>query len=180
MSTATITTAEQLWQNHPQGRCELVRGELRTYEYHGMLHGWVAVNVSVPLFQFIREHRLGIATAAGTGFIIHRDPDSVRAPDGAFVRRERIVGEPAPGFFDGPPDLAIEVLSPDDTASAVDEKAEDWLTSGCQEVWIVDPQRRTASQCTWADDAVVRRSVEQLKSPLLPGFNLTVAELFQR
>lgn len=180
MSTTTITTAEQLWQHHPAGRCELVRGELRMMSPAGGQHGWVIVNIAIPLGHFVKAHDLGCVFGGDTGFIIQRDPDSVRAPDIAFIRSERLPDLLPVAFFDGPPDLAIEVLSPSDSASDVNEKTADWLAAGCQAVWLVDPRRQTALECTWSDGAVVRRSVTRLNSPLLPGFELVVDELFQR
>jgi Uma2 family endonuclease len=142
--------------------------------------GWVIINISAPLAIFVKTNHLGCVFGAETGFIIRRDPDSVRAPDVAFVRSDRVAGPLPIGFFEGPPDLAVEVLSPSDSASAVDEKAEDWVTAGCHEVWLVDPRRKVASQCTWSDSAVVRRPVTRLTSSLLPGFELAVDELFTR
>jgi Uma2 family endonuclease len=181
MSTDTITTAEQLWKNPPQGRCELVRGELRMMSPAGSEHGWVVMNIAAPLTMFVKERQLGYVFGAETGFVIHRGPDSVRAPDIAFVRRDRVERGVLPReHFPGPPDLAIEVLSPSDTSAAIHEKAKEWLAAGCQEVWLVDPQRHVALECTLSDDGVVvRRSVERLQSRFLSGFALPVAELFK-
>ena len=180
MSIATsITTAEQLLDANLQEPCELVRGELRMMSPGNSKHGWVIMNVAIPMGALVKKNNLGYVFAAETGFIIARDPDTVRAPDCAFVCRDR-VDRPIPqGFFPGPPDLAVEVLSPSDTASAVQEKAQDWLEAGCQELWLVDPERKTASRCTLSGNAVLIQPVEQLTTDLLPGFELPVAELFQ-
>ena len=67
-----------------------------------------------------------------------------------------------------------------DTASAVHEKAEDWLGAKCQEVWLIDPQRKTASKCTWSVNAIIREPVDYLSTDLLPGFELSVHSLFER
>ena len=146
----------------------------------GSEHGWVIMNIAAPLATFVRNHELGCVFGAETGFIIQRHPDSVRAPDIAFVRRDRVPDPLPPGFFDGPPDLAVEVASPHDAASAIQEKTNDWLTSGCHEVWLIDPQQKVASQCTWSGDTVLRRVVTRLTSDLLPGFELPVDEIFRR
>ena len=138
----------------------------------GSEHGWVVMNVAAPMATFVKQRQLGYVFGAESGFIIQRNPDSVRAPDVAFVLRDRVAGELPKEFFDGPPDLAVEVLSPSDTASAVHEKAEDWLGAKCQEVWLIDPQRKTASKCTWSVNAIVREPVEHLSTELLPGFEL--------
>jgi Uma2 family endonuclease len=114
-----------------------------------------------------------------SGNWIERNPDTVRAPDVAFVSSDRIEDRPPAKFFPGPPDLAVEVLSPSDTASEVQEKAEAWLNSGCREVWLVDPRRKMATKLTPVEDSIVQQSVETLSIDLLPGFSLAVAELFK-
>lgn len=143
-------------------------------------HGWVIMNLAAPLATFVRQHQLGIVFGAETGFVIRRNPDTVRAPDIGVVFSHRVPDPLPAGFLEGPPDLAVEVLSPGDTIAEVLEKAEDWLTSGCREVWLIDPRRRVASQCTWDNSALVRRPVDRLASPLLPGFEMPVVELFRR
>ncbi|MDA1165858.1 MAG: Uma2 family endonuclease [Planctomycetota bacterium] len=118
-------------------------------------------------------------SGAETGFIIERDPDTVRAPDVAFVSADRVTDGLPTQFFPGAPDLAVEVLSPGDTASEVQEKAEAWLNSGCREVWLIDPRRQSATRLTPAENSIVQRSVETLTTDLLPGFSLCVADLFK-
>ena len=145
----------------------------------GGQHGWVIINISAPLATYVREHDLGYVFGAETGFFIERGPDTVRAPDVAFVRKDRISGSVPIKFFPGAPDLAVEVLSPSDHASQVQAKASNWLNCGCAEVWLVDPRSETASRCLLKDGEIVVNSVEALESDLLPGFELQVAELFQ-
>ena len=117
MSTATqLLTADDLW-NLPDhgGRAELVQGELRAMSPAGFGHGSISMNLSGPLHQFVHARRLGIVVAAETGFMIARDSDTVRAPDAAFVRQERIPESETPTkFWVGPPDLAVETMSPSD------------------------------------------------------------------
>ena len=120
MSIATnLISADELLRNPPKQRCELVRGELVFMSPAGSSHGWVMINITVPLAVFVKTHKLGYAFGAETGFLIERDPDTVRAPDVSFVRNSRVAGTPTTGFFPGPPDLAVEVLSPSDSASEV-------------------------------------------------------------
>ena len=185
MSTVTpaevqkLVTAESLLENHPKQRCELIQGEIRLLSPAGSEHGWVVMNIAGPMMVFAKDQKLGYIFGAETGFIIERDPDTVRAPDVAFVLADRIPDRPPAQFFPGPPDLAVEVLSPSDTASEVQEKAEAWLNSGCQEVWLIDPRRKTATKLTPADDSIIQQTVETLTTDLLPGFSLAVAELFK-
>lgn len=185
MSTVTppevqkLVTAESLFENHPKQRCELIKGEVHLMSPAGSEHGWVVMNVAGPMMVFAKDHKLGYTFGAETGFVIGRDPDTVRAPDVAFVTADRIADRPTAKFFPGPPDLAVEVLSPGDTASEVQEKAEAWLNSGCHEVWLIDPRRKSATRLTPAEGSIIQQSVETLTSDLLPGFSLAVAELFK-
>lgn len=174
-----ITTAEQLERAGDIGRCELLRGELTMMSPAGSHHGDVANNLAFYLTRHAKANRLGKVKAAETGFIIERDPDTVRAPDVGFVRADRLHLDQREGFFPGPPDLAVEVLSPSDSAGEVLEKVQQWLDSGCASVWVADPKRCTIS--VYRHDRPVRvwREGETLESePLLPGFALPVSEVF--
>lgn len=179
MSTTAEHTADELFANPPDGPWELVRGELRLMSPAGSKHGWVVMNIAGPLRAFVRTEGLGYVFGAETGFVIETNPDTVRAPDVAFVQKNRVDGELPDQFFPGAPDIAVEVLSPNDTASAVEEKSEAWLNAGCHAVWLVDPQRKTASICTLADTGMVSRSVKELSSDMLPGFELMVGSIFE-
>ena len=117
-------------------RYELVRGELRRMNPAGNVHGRVAMNFGILLGSYVKAHDLGTVYAAETGFKLATDPDTVRAPDVAFVGRARVeaVGE-LEGFWPGTPDLAVEVVSPRDGAHAeVEEKVFDWLDAGTKTV----------------------------------------------
>lgn len=174
-----LVTAEELFKRSSQRPCELVKGKIRVLEYSDCERGCVTANLAASVACYVTERRLGYVFGAGTGFLIERDPDTVRAPDVAFVSAERISDRPPAQFFPGAPDLAVEVLSPGDTASEVQEKAEAWLASGCKEVWLVDPRRKTATKLIPAEDSIVQQSVETLTTDLLPGFSLAVAQLFE-
>src|SRR5438552_14613484 len=94
-------------------------------------HGAIAMNLGISLGLFVRQHKLGVTFAAETGFILSRNPDTVRAADGSFVSITRIPPGGVPmKFFPGAPDLAIEVISPSDTVFDVEEKVNDWLNAG--------------------------------------------------
>jgi Uma2 family endonuclease len=175
-----ITTAKQLLAAGDIGRCELVRGELIMMSPAGSEHGWIVTNFTVPLGMFVKQHSLGRVFGAETGFCIGHDPDTVRAPDVAFVTTGRIGGKLARGFFPGPPDLAVEVLSPDDRAGEVLAKVQDWLDAGCLAVWVADPRTRTVTVYRSRSQIVVLGESETLSGgDLLPGFSLPVSELFQ-
>ena len=116
---------------------------------------------------------------AETGFHIARDPDTVRAPDAAFVRAERIGAALGHGFFLGCLDLAIEVVSPGDRTSEVSAKVQDWLDAGSRQVWVIDPPTRSVTVYESGRQASVLQESETIHAEeLLPGFSLPVAELF--
>lgn len=146
----------------------------------GAAHGWVVARITLHLGVFVEEHHLGYVLGAETGFVLERNPDTVRAADVAFVRRDRISGRLGLRFLEFAPDLAIEVLSPGDTSSEVSAKAEQWLRCGSSQVWLIDPARETACICYLENDEVVSRSVQSLTaSTLLPCFDLPVKSLFE-
>lgn len=177
--TIAITTAEQLLHSPDLGRCELVRGELIMMSPAGFEHGRVVVAATLVLGGYLKGHPIATLAGAETGFRIATDPDTVRAPDVALVLKERVPADRVRGFFPGAPDLAVEVLSPDDRAGEVLEKVRDWFAGGCRCVWVVDPRTHTvsvycsASQCRVLSDADVLED-----EPLLPGFRVPVAEFF--
>jgi len=177
-TTSQITTAAQLLETPGLGRCELVRGELVMMSPAGSQHGYVVANITGPLVTFVKQHRLGRVFGAETGFHIARDPDTVRAPDVAFVGTDRCSRGLPKGFFQGAPDLAVEVLSPDDRASEVLAKVQDWLEAGCLAVWVVDPQTRKVSVYGGGQVATLKEAETLTGGDLLPGFALPVAEIF--
>lgn len=186
MST-TITklvTAEELLAMPDDGfRYELVKGELiRMSPPPGHEHGLVAMRISVPLYEHIKTNNLGVVYAAETGFLIEEDPDTVLAPDVAFVRRERIekAGD-VPGYWRGAPDLAVEVLSPSDTVRKVEEKVQHWLDASARMVWVVSPKLHTITVYRSLSDIVLLTEKDTLDGgDIVPGFRIAVAEVFDR
>ena len=174
-----IVSAEQLLETPGPGRCELVRGELIMMTPAGEEHGGIVANLTGHLWSFVRAQKLGKLYGAETGFQIGREPDTVRAPDVAFVRAERVPAEPVRGFLQAPPDLAVEVLSPGDRASEVLDKVHQWLDAGCLAVWVVDPEKRTVSVYQRPDRAITLTAGDELDgADVLPGFRLPVSEIF--
>jgi Uma2 family endonuclease len=181
MATAVphVTTAEQLLEATGLGRCELVRGELIMMTPVSGEHARIVLKLGARLLAFVEEKRLGTVYAGDPGFHIGRDPDTVRAPDVAFVRAERLPKGPVRGFFQTPPDLAVEVLSPGDRAGEVLDKVHQWLEAGCRVVWVVDPEHQTVTVYEGPDRIATRTADDELTcDELLPGFGLAVKEIF--
>ena len=180
MSTRTLMTAEELLALPDDSmRHELIEGEITTMTPAGHEHGDIVFRLSGLLWQFLRDHPIGRAFGAETGFWIGSDPDTVRAPDVAFVAKDRVPEVTARrGFGRGAPDLAAEVISPDDTYAEVDRKVEQWLGAGTLMVWVVNP--RTRKVVVHTPGAIVTRAGSDLLDggDVLPGFSCTVVELF--
>jgi Uma2 family endonuclease len=136
------------------------------------------MNLSILLGQHIKSRNLGQMYAAETGFKLESDPDTVMAPDIAFIRRDR-VGALTQKYRPGAPDLVVEVLSPDDRKSKVEEKTLRWLESGALLVWLVDPKQKTID-VRFADGRHGLLTVEDELSgdDVIPGFHCCVAEIF--
>ena len=170
-STVTMTAEELLHLNLPDKRTELVRGRLVVREPAGYRHGDVAMRIAMAIGMFIQQHPLGRLFAAETGFTLARNPDTVRAPDVAFIRNHRLLDPQPRGFAEMAPDLAVEVLSPDDQPGEVLSKVADWLTAGCQLVWVVDPVGMTARVYRADGSETLLASHESLEGDaVLPGF----------
>ena len=175
-----VTTAEQLLHATGLGRCELIRGELIMMSPAGSRHGAIAAAMAAILRNFVMPQHLGVVMGAETGFKIASNPDTVRAPDAAFVRAERIAGDLPQGFFPGAPDLAVEVLSPDDRASEVLAKVADWLAAGCRMVWVVDQKSRAVAVYHGSGRSVTLKAADTLTGDdLLPEFQVSVGSIFE-
>ena len=181
MNTATTITAEQLLRLPDNGtRRELVLGELREMAPAGKEHGSFAMKAGWRLGQYVETHRLGEAYAAETGFILARDPDTVRAPDVAFVRREvaESIG-PIRGFLPCAPDLAIGVISLGDSYTEVKEKVMEWLEAGCRMVVTVDPRRRIVTVYRSRHDIEILTEEDTLSGgDVVEGWELPLSVLF--
>ena len=180
-TTHHLMTAEELLRLPDDGyRYELVRGELRKMAPAGYLHGRVAINVTTPLDRHVRVHDLGVVCAAETGFKLASNPDTVRAPDVAFIRRERVqeVGD-AEGYWPGAPDLAVEVISPSDTFADVQEKVFDWLQAGTRMVILVMPRKRAVTVYRSLADMMMLTEHDMLDGgDVVSGWKIPVRELF--
>jgi Uma2 family endonuclease len=172
-----LMTAEEFLALPDDGmRRELVNGAMRTMSPSRPRHGRVAGTIHGNLFQFVRGGRLGVIFSAETAFRL--GPRVVRAPDVAFVRAERLGEDDDPAAFDGAPDLAVEVVSPGDSAAEIQQKVEQWLRADARAVWVVFPSgpRRQlhlpdgTARTLGPDDAVDGGEA-------LPGFDMRLRDL---
>lgn len=183
MSTTTHITADDLLAL-PMGkgqRYELVAGELRVMSPAGWRHGGIVGVLQTALGAFIHKNNLGRVFGAETGFLLRRDPDTVRAPDFAFIATQNLpASDPQEAYWPGAPDLAVEVLSPGDTSGEVAEKVEEWLSAGCAAVWVVDSKLKSVTIYQSLTNVRVVTSGETLAGdPVVPGFSCPVDELFR-
>lgn len=144
MSAVAMTADELLHLNLPNKRTELVRGQLIVREPPGFRHGDVTMRLAIAIANHVAARNLGLVLSAETGFKLASDPDTVRAPDVAFVSRERLPDPLPVGYAALGPDLVVEVVSPNERPGEVLAKVADWLDAGCRLVWVVDPGRRNA------------------------------------
>jgi len=173
VSPSALVTAEEVQRISLPGKVtELVRGRLIVREPPGTHHGAIAANLAYHLSDFVRRHGSGAIFAQDTGFKIASDPDSVRAPDVAFVARERTGLIRSRGYAELAPDLLAEILSPDDQPAEVLAKVADWLAAGTKIVWVIDPDRRETRVYRRDGTLTVLGSEASLEGEdVLPGFS---------
>ena len=181
-TTTSLMTAAELLAMPDDGyhRHELVKGELISMPPAGYEHGVIGFDIGAEIRQFVKANDLGRVSNSDTGFIISTDPDTVRMPDVSFVRKERIPAEGLPkGFFPGPPDLAVEVISPSDSYTEVAEKVAQLLEAGTQLVVLIDPRTRTIALHDPSGEISRLNEADTLTlGDVLPGFECAAAELF--
>ena len=174
-------TAEQLLEMSNDGfRYELIKGELTKMAPAGHTHGRIIINISTPLDTHVRVNQLGLVFAAETGFQLASNPDTVRAPDVAFVHAENIKPDLDPRvYWPGAPDLAVEVISPGDIYTEVEEKVFDWLEAGTQMVIVVNPRKRVVTVYRSLTEIVVLTENDVLDGyGIVPNWSLPVKNIF--
>lgn len=172
-------TAEDLYANPVPGKCtELVAGRILVREPPGYNHGYVASRCLVAMAVHANAHGLGHVLAAETGFVLARNPDTVRAPDVAFISANRVPVRRPAGYLEEAPDLVVEVTSPTDRPSRVRAKISDWIGAGVRLVWQIDPLRRTA-QVYRPEGVPTAMDADGVLDgeDVLPGFRVRLSEL---
>jgi Uma2 family endonuclease len=178
--TRAITADELLRMPDDGYKYELVAGRLRKMTPAGSIHGVVGMRMAVAISVHVDQHQLGVVFAADTGFKLASSPDTVRAPDVSFVSRGRIpTGGIPKAYWPGAPDLAVEVLSPTDVRSEIDEKIDEYLRSGVRLVWFVNPfERRVTIHRPGKGPLVLDERDSVDGGDVLPGFSYPLARLF--
>lgn len=178
-------TGEALFQMGTIGPCELIDGRIVPMVPPGGVHGELEARVTFALTSFVRQHRCGRVLAGEVGIYTQRNPDRVRGADVAFISNERLTGKLPVGYLHMAPDLVVEIVSPFDRWTDIQEKVGEYVALGVQRVWVVDPRvvdprqrvvlvyRSVTEVETYAENALL------LGEGALQGFAVTVASLFE-
>ena len=180
-------TVEDLWKlsHDPENdlrRFELSEGILIEMSPAGSVHGKYALKFGRRMGNFVEEHKLGETTAAETGYVLYKNPkgkDTVRAPDVGFIAAARVPKDGLPdGYFPGAPDLAVEVISPNDEADDVQLRVTQFLKYGTRMVVLVYPKSQTVVVHTLTGSKTIDINSEFDGGDVLPGFKLAVRDIF--
>ncbi len=180
-TASELLTADDLLRLSADGvRGELIRGALSETMPAGFRHGQIVVRLAARLHNFVDSKNLGILAASDSGVLLERDPDTVREPDVAFFSAAKIpLDADVPGYAEVAPDLVVEIVSPTDRLSAVNDKALMWLRYGVRLVWVVRPEERLVDVHRDGHPVVTLAEGESLDGhDVLPGFSCAVREVF--
>ena len=181
LANSKALTDEQFMSLPEDSNCyEYVDGELVIVANSGLEHGYLAVTLSCFLTIFVRNHKLGVTCDSSTAFKMKTG--NKRSPDLAFIAKERLQGlkRLPKGFFDGAPDLAVEIISPNNTFEEIHNKLVDYFENGTRLVWVILPDE----ECVLVYRKPKPSKLLQLEDSLdgedvIPNFNLPLSELFQ-
>ena len=178
--TDHLVTADELIRMPDDGfKYELVEGRLIKMTPAGSLHGQISIRLAARLLVYVEERDLGAVFSADTGFHLQRDPDTVRAPDVSFVVKARLTDGIPTGYWPGPPDLAVEVVSPSDSMAEVQSKAQEYLRKGVRLVWVVLPKKRAVAVYRPDTPSEMLSEHDVLDGgEVVPGFRYPLARLF--
>ncbi|MCC7492883.1 MAG: Uma2 family endonuclease [Fimbriimonadaceae bacterium] len=174
-----VTAAELLARSAEFGCCELIEGEVVAMAPAGAWHSGLTVRLVVALSNWSRPRRRGAVLESSVGYQVSHEPDTVLQPDVSWLSADRAHLARGTDYIAGPPDLAVEVVSPSQHRPEVIAKADRWLAAGAQVVWLVWPPRREVWVCRPDGEVVILQVGDSLTDPLLPEFALPLAELFE-
>jgi Uma2 family endonuclease len=177
---AKLHTAEELAKMPENDKfTELVNGVIVRLQPQGFAHGVLSSRISYEISAFVHERHLqGYVLGFGAGYILSRNPDTVRTTDGAFISKSKLPDGLPNFFFPTAPDLAFEVISLDHRADLLQEKIEQYLQAGTQLEWVFYPKTRTVEVHTPDGSHTVDINGVLDGAPVLPGFKLAVRDVF--
>jgi Uma2 family endonuclease len=176
---AAPLTLEEFAQLPDDGvRHEISEGELITMPPPKSLHTLIALVILEALQAYLKQ-RGGARAFPEAGYVLSRDPLSIRQPDVSVLSTERIQSTAPDDYFEGAPELAVEVVSPSDSAEDLDVKVEQYLQSGAKQVWILYPKTKRIHVFQPDSQVRVLDGMQTLEGgDLLPGFSMKVVEVF--
>lgn len=181
-----LITADELFElphdmNGNDYRSELNQGELKLMPPTGGEHGLVTADITIEIGVFVKANNLGRVFGAETGFILERDPDTVKGADVAFITHERLAQiERIERYVPFAPDIAVEVLSPSNSVLEIEEKIDLYFAAGAKLIWIINPRRKTVSVYSAPDKSKTLTEKDTLDGgDVLPGFTHELAKLFK-
>lgn len=169
---------------HPEyddRKVELVEGVIVDMPKPGGRHGQIAMRLSVRIGGFVEANNLGVATTSDTGFIVERNPggrDTIRGLDIAYIKKGRVPDELPEQLIDVAPDLAVEIISPTNTSEDIHTKVRQLLNAGTPLIWLVYPGSRTVQVYTSKGAVTLEENDTLSGEDILPGFEVTVADIF--
>ena len=172
-----MTVEEFMNIDDEPNRHELIKGELLTMTPPKPLHGRIVINLAIILGQYVKANRLGVVYG-DSGYHLEHNPDTVLGPDMSFVSTQRVDNSDE-HYYEGPPDLAIEVLSPSNRKSYVERKLAVYLERGTRSVWLVNPRRRTVEVISSTGERRTLHESDELVDDTVPGFRVKVSEIFE-
>lgn len=182
-----LISAAEFWEmqhdpNTAEHALELAEGVLVVRGRPGVEHGLVAGEIYFHVRGFVGEHDLGYVTVE-SGYILFQSEggrDTVRGPDVAFVAKQRAPDGFGEGYAPFAPDLAVEVVSPNDLVYEVETKVDEYLRAGTRLVWVVSPRSKSVTVYTPSGISVIDSSGTLDGGAVLPGFRLPLRQVFPR
>jgi len=159
---------------------ELVEGEIIQHIPTGFLHGRIEALIATLLSIFVRKHKLGVVFGGETGIYTRRNPDTVRGVDVAYISHERLAQSTSHSYLDVAPELVVEVMSPNDSWTEIDDKLDEYFGIGVQLIWIVNPKRQQIHIYTAHTKFEILGVADTLTGgSVLDGFAVAVSEIFE-
>lgn len=172
-------TGEALYHMGGLGRVELIRGEIKRLMPTGHLHGYIETIIASLLLAFVQSRQLGRVLSGEVGIYTRRKPDTVRGADVVYISQERLAQTQSEGYLTVAPELVVEVMSPGDTWTEVQEKVQEYFAVGVQLMWVIDPRLKQIHVYRSADEAIRLTVHDELTGDdLLPGFAVRVSQIF--